>query len=148
YPSRQLYTDSTVALNAATGALRWYYQAVPNDFLDWDMQLSPVAATVGGTPAVIDGGKMGYVYAMNAATGALLWKTPVGAHNGTDKDSQLLLEHKLTVKLPYPFAPGALGGVLTNMAVADGSVSLATIDLPLTAKTMSSVNGDAAGGAS
>jgi alcohol dehydrogenase (cytochrome c) len=108
------------------------------------MQLSPIAATVGGVPAVIGGGKMGYVYAMNARTGALLWKTPVGAHNGHDNDSQLLLEHKLTIKLPYTFLPGALGGVLTNMAVADGSVYLATIDLPLIAKTMGSVNGGSA----
>jgi glucose dehydrogenase len=91
HPSRQLYTDSEVALDAATGALRWYYQAVPDDFLDWDMQLSPIAATVGGVPAVIGGGKMGDVYAMNAATGKLLWKTPVGVHIGDDNDSVLAL---------------------------------------------------------
>ena len=121
HPSRQLYTDSEVNLSAATGKLRWYYQAVPNDFKDYDMQLSPIAATVRGVPAVIGGGKMGYVYAMNASTGALLWKTPVGAHNGHDNDSALLLAHQLTIKLPYTFEPGPLGGVLTNMAVADGS---------------------------
>jgi outer membrane protein assembly factor BamB len=145
HPARDLYTDSEVNLDAATGKLRWYYQAVPNDFKDWDMQLSPIATTAGGVPAVIGGGKMGDVYAMNAATGALLWKTPVGAHNGTDDDSLLLLEHKLTIKLPYTFEPGALGGILTDMAVADGSVYVATIDLALKATTMSSVNGDAAG---
>ena len=144
HPSQQLYTDSEVNLSAATGKLRWYYQAVPNDFKDYDMQLSPIAASAGGVPAIIGGGKMGYVYAMNASTGALLWKTPVGTHNGHDNDSQLLLAHKLTIKLPYTFEPGALGGVLTNMAVADGSVYLATIDLPLTATTSSSVDGDAA----
>jgi alcohol dehydrogenase (cytochrome c) len=76
HPARDLYTDSEVNLDAATGKLRWYYQAVPNDFKDWDMQLSPIAATVDGVPAVIGGGKMGIVYAMNAATGALLWQTP------------------------------------------------------------------------
>ncbi len=31
YPSRQLYTDSAVNLDAATGKLRWYYQAVPDN---------------------------------------------------------------------------------------------------------------------
>ena len=145
HPARDLYTDSEVNLDAATGKLRWYYQAVPNDFKDWDMQLSPIATTVNGVPAVIGGGKMGDVYAMNAATGALLWKTPVGVHDGTDNDSLLLLEHKLTIKLPYTFEPGALGGILTDMAVADGSVYVATINLALKATTMSSVNGDAAG---
>lgn len=146
HPAQDLYTNSEVNLDAATGKLRWYYQAVPNDFKDYDMQLSPIATTVRGVPAIIGGGKMGYVYAMNAATGALLWKTPVGKHNGHDDDSKLLLEHKLTITFPYTFEPGPLGGVLTDVAVADGSVYLATIDLPLTAKTMSSVNGDAGAG--
>jgi len=133
-----------VNLDAATGKLRWYYQAVPNDFKDWDMQASPIPATVGGVPAVIGGGKMGDVYAMNASTGALLWKTPVGEHNGTDNDSLLLLEHKITVKLPYTFAPGSLGGVLTDMAVADGSVYAATLDVPLEFTKLTSVDGDTA----
>jgi len=141
HPARDLYTDSTVNLDAATGKLRWYYQGVQNDFEDHDMQLSPITATVDGVPAVIDGGKMGYAYAMNAATGALLWKTPVGAHNGHDNDSLLLLEHKLTIKLPYTIEPGAYGGVLTDMAVADGSVYLDIIDSAFTLTTMSTVNG-------
>ena len=144
HPSRDLYTDSEVNLDAATGKLRWYYQAVPNDFKDWDMQASPIPATVGGVPAVIGGGKMGDVYAMNASTGALLWKTPVGEHNGTDNDSLLLLEHKITLKLPYTFAPGSLGGVLTDMAVADGSVYVATLDVPLEFTKLTSVDGDTA----
>jgi outer membrane protein assembly factor BamB len=143
HPARDLYTDSEINLSAATGKLNWYYQAVPNDFRDWDMQLSPVSATVNGLPAVIGGGKMGDVYAFNAATGALLWKTPVGVHDGTDNDSLLVLEHKLTIKLPYTYEPGPLGGVLTDMASADGSVYVATIDVPFTFTSMTSVNGTA-----
>ena len=144
HPSRLLYTDSEVNLDAATGKLRWYYQAVPNDFKDHDMQASPIAAVVGNVPAIIGSGKLGIVYAMNASTGALLWQTPVGAHNGTDNDSALLLEHKITIKLPYTWEPGPLGGVLANMAVADGSVYVATINVPVKSTTMSSVNGNAA----
>ena len=145
HPSKQLYTDSEVNLDAASGKLRWYYQAVPNDFKDHDMQLSPIAAAAGGTPVIIGGGKMGDVYAMNAATGALLWQTPVGVHNGTDNDSLLLLEHKLKITLPYTYEPGPIGGILTNMAVADGSVYVATVNVPFVIKTMSAVNGAAAG---
>jgi alcohol dehydrogenase (cytochrome c) len=144
HPAADLYTDSEVSLDAATGKLRWYYQAVPNDFKDWDMQLSPIAATVGGVPAVIGGGKMGDVYAMNASTGALLWKTPVGVHDGTDNDSRLLLEHKLTITVPYTYEPGSYGGVLTNMAAADGSVYVATLDVPLIDSKMTSADGDTA----
>jgi alcohol dehydrogenase (cytochrome c) len=144
HPAADLYTDSEVNLDAATGKLRWYYQAVPNDFKDWDMQLSPIAATVGGVPAIIGGGKMGDVYAMNASTGALLWKTPVGVHDGKDNDSRLLLEHKLTITVPYTYEPGSFGGILTNMAAADGSVYVATVDVPLTDTKMTSADGDAA----
>src|SRR6201986_3640987 len=111
------------------------------------IQLSPISATVGGVPAVIGGGKMGDVYAFDAATGALLWKTPVGVHDGTDNDSALLLEHKLTIKLPYTYEPGPLGGVLTDMASADGSVYVATIDIPFTFTSLSSVNGSASASA-
>jgi glucose dehydrogenase len=134
-PSAQLYTDSDVNLDAATGKLRWYYQGVPNDFNDWDMQASPISAEVNGVPVVIGSGKMGIVYAMNASTGALLWKTPVGEHNGHDDLSRLLLEHKTTLKAPLTMAPGSVGGVLTNMALADGTVYVATVDLPLTIPT-------------
>jgi alcohol dehydrogenase (cytochrome c) len=131
-PSAQLYTNSEVSLDAATGKLRWYYQAVPNDFKDYDMQASPISAKVGGMPVVIGGGKMGYVYEMDANTGRLIWKTPVGEHNGHDNDSLEALEHKITLKVPFTILPGSLGGVLTNMAVAGSTVYVVTLDVPLT----------------
>jgi outer membrane protein assembly factor BamB len=146
HPSRQLYTDSEVNLDAATGKLRWYYQAVPNDFADHDLQSSPIATTIGGVPAIIAGGKVGIVYALNAQTGALLWKTPVGEHNGHDNDSLLLLSHQLTITYPYTLSPGPLGGILSNMAVADGSVYVATNDVPVTYTGPSAVIGNKAAG--
>ena len=132
HPSAQLYTDSDVNLDAATGTLRWYYQGVTNDFMDHDMQVSPISASVNGAPVVIGSGKMGYVYEMNASSGKLMWKTPVGEHNGHDNDSLLALEHKLKLKAPYTILPGSLGGVLSDLGVAGNSVYVATIDLPLT----------------
>ena len=84
YPLRQLYTDSEVNLDAATGKLRWYYQAVPDDFMDNDLQASPVSASVRGARVIIATGKVGYVYALDARSGALIWKTPVGGHKGHD----------------------------------------------------------------
>ena len=145
-PARMLYTNSEVNLDAATGKLRWYYQAVPNDFKDYDMQASPIAATMGGVPVIIGGGKMGDVYAMNALTGALLWKTPVGVHNGHDDDGLLLLEHKITLKPPYVIEPGSFGGILANMALADGTVYVETINLPLKISSLKSVDADASAG--
>ena len=146
-PSPDLYTDSAVNLDAATGKLRWYYQAVPDDFMDHDLQASPVSASINGSPVILTAGKMGYVYALKARSGALLWKTAVGEHNGHDGDSLLALAHKLKVTVPYTFLPGSLGGVLSNLAVAGNSVYVATIDLPITATSLNSVDGNKLGGA-
>jgi alcohol dehydrogenase (cytochrome c) len=145
-PSRQLYTDSAVNLAAATGKLRWYYQAVPDDFQDHDLQASPISAAIGAVPVIITAGKVGYVYALKARSGALVWKTPVGEHNGHDDDSLLALSHHLRIKFPYTVLPGTLGGVLSNMAVAGGSVYVATIDLPITFTGLNTVDGDKAPG--
>ncbi len=132
-PAKLLYSDSDVTLNATTGKLRWYYQAVPNDFKDYDMQASPIAASENGTSVVIGGGKMGYVYEMNATTGALLWKTAVGIHNGHDNQSlnALKAKGKLPLKLPFTFLPGAFGGIVTNMAYADNTIYAAVMNLPI-----------------
>ncbi len=146
HPSRMLYTDSEVNLDAATGKLRWYYQAVPDDFEDHDLQASPIAADVDGVPMIVTGGKVGYVYALNARTGAVAWKTPVGEHNGHDNDSVLALSHQLKIKFPYTMLPGPLGGILSNMSVADGSVYAATLDVPLIATNANTVDGNAGGG--
>ncbi|MGH9099225.1 MAG: PQQ-binding-like beta-propeller repeat protein [Acidimicrobiales bacterium] len=139
HPARQLYTDSDVNLTAATGKLRWYHQGVTDDFLDWDMQTSPISARSHDLPVVIGSGKMGYVYEMNAATGKLVWKTPVGRHDGNDRIGLLALEHKSKLKAPYTTFPGSYGGVLSNLALAGDTVYVATLDLALTAKTMTTV---------
>ncbi len=140
-PARLLYSDSDVTLNARTGKLRWYYQGVENDFKDFDMQASPIVTNVHGTSVVIGGGKMGDVYEMNASTGALLWKTAVGIHNGFDNQSLKALKHTGTLKLPFTFLPGSFGGILTNMAYADGTIYAATINLPLQYTKDSQVTG-------
>jgi alcohol dehydrogenase (cytochrome c) len=147
HPSAQLYTDSDVNLDAATGALRWYYQGVPDDFKDYDMQSSPISVRINGRSMVIGGGKMGYVYAVNASTGQLSWKAPVGQHNGHDNDSLQALEHHSTLKAPYTILPGSVGGVLSNLAVAGHSVYVATIDLKYTAKSLDQVLGSPSGSA-
>jgi alcohol dehydrogenase (cytochrome c) len=137
HPSPWLYTDSEVNLDAATGKLRWYYQGVTNDFMDHDMQTSPIAATVNGQPAIIGSGKMGVVYAMNAGTGTLIWKAPVGEHSESDNYPLEAMEHTLTLTAPYTILPGSLGGVLSNLALAGNTVYVATVDQPFTLVKMS-----------
>src|SRR6185437_4264442 len=115
-PSRELYTDSIVKLDQATGQVEWYYQAFPDDFHDWDLQVSPIYTLAAGRPVVLAAGKGGFVFAFDPASGTLLWKTSVGIHNGHDQDDQLALEGKLQLTTPYTVLPGEIGGVETNMA--------------------------------
>jgi outer membrane protein assembly factor BamB len=129
-PSRELYTDSIVKLDQATGKLDWYYQAFPDDFHDWDLQASPIYSAVGGHPIVLAAGKGGFVFAFDPSTGTLMWKTAVGIHNGHDQDGQLALDGKLQLTPPYTLYPGEAGGVETNMAAADGVVYVPVVDLP------------------
>jgi len=132
HPHRLLYNDSTVSLSGKTGHLNWYYQANPDDFHDWDMQISPsyVPSGVGGQPTILDGSKDGRVYAFNASTGKLDWQTPLGKHNGHDNDDKLAFEHKLKpFKFPVKSYPSLQAGVETNMAVQDGVVYAPIVDL-------------------
>jgi outer membrane protein assembly factor BamB len=128
-PSRELYTDSIVKLDQATGRLEWYYQAFPDDFHDWDLQVSPIFTVAGGHPVVLAAGKAGYVFAFDPMDNRLLWRTAVGIHNGHDNDDQLALEGKLNLQFPYTLEPGEAGGVETNMAAADGVVYVPVDDL-------------------
>ena len=58
---------------------------------------------------------------MNARTGKLIWKTPAGEHSNSDSYPLKAMEHKLTLKAPYTILPGSLGGVPSNLALAETS---------------------------
>jgi outer membrane protein assembly factor BamB len=132
-PTELLYNNNTVSLDQETGKLNWNFQSKQgiNDFHDWDMQVAPIYVEETKEPMVIDAGKMGYVYSMNPETGKLNWETSVGMHNGKDLDSLHAFEGKFKKpKLPYKYYPGLLGGVETDMAVAEGMAFVAINDLP------------------
>jgi alcohol dehydrogenase (cytochrome c) len=80
-----LYTDSTVALRPATGALVWYYQHQKRDVwdLDWVFEQSLVTLQVNGRPRelVVTGGKTAMFDALDAASGAFVFSTDLGLQN-------------------------------------------------------------------
>jgi len=84
-PGANLYTDSVLALDANTGALRWYYQLVAHDSHDWDTTDPPMSFTAkNGTPMYAFGGKNGYLMLMNATTHAIVHKIAVTTISNVD----------------------------------------------------------------
>ena len=68
-----LYANCVVALNAATGKLRWYYQMVHHDIFDNDVAAAPALITVEHSgkkiPAVAEITKAGLLFILNRDTG-------------------------------------------------------------------------------
>lgn len=116
YAGRALYTDSLLALDVRTGALRWYDQVTRHDVRDYDFQLPPI---VEGR-LVIGAGKAGRVIAWDRGTHRRVWTATVGVHR---EDTGPLPSTRVLV------CPGLLGGVETPMAYADGRIFVPVVDL-------------------
>jgi alcohol dehydrogenase (cytochrome c) len=74
-----LYTDSIVALDAKTGALKWYFQTTPHDVWDYDTE-EPVAlvdANWQGQPRklVVQANRNGFLYVLDRTNGKFLFGT-------------------------------------------------------------------------
>ena len=133
-----LYTNSTLALNADTGEIVWYFQHIPND--EWDLdhpfarllvetEVSPRPGAVewinnaimpGTRRKIVTGipGKTGIVWALDAATGAFLWAQPTNHQNvvvDIDAESRrVILNSSLTLKEvgePVFVCPSLMGGI-------------------------------------
>jgi len=122
-PGDNLYTDSILALDLDTGALRWFHQVTPHDLFDRDQIHALVARPPGADPVVVSAGKSGVVVGLDPVTGDVAWRTEVGLHQNDDL---------LTLDGPTEIAPGTFGGVLTPPATADGIVYLASVRSPTT----------------
>ena len=76
-----LYTDSVVALDAKTGALKWHFQFTPHDVWDYDAQepLALVDTTWQGRPRklLIQVNRNGFFYVLDRANGEFLFGTSV-----------------------------------------------------------------------
>ncbi len=131
-PGPNLYTDSLVKLNAATGKLQWYYQLAPHDLYDRDLQDPPILLNVNGRQTVITAGKGGIVVAFDSQSGKLLWKRPVGKHNGHDNDDIYAMKHEYSkLKLPETVYPGLLGGVIAPMSTNGSTVFVPVVNIPI-----------------
>ncbi len=121
-PGDNLYTDSVVALDLATGALEWFHQVTPHDIFDRDQVHAQLVELADGTDVVVSSGKSGVVVGVDPDDGTPRWTTEIGLHENDDLTE---LDGPTTV------APGTYGGVLTPPAWADGVVYLPVVNAPV-----------------
>ena len=74
-----LYSNSLLALDLASGRLKWYYQFTPHDLWDWDATETPmiINTTWEGRPRklVVQANRNGFFYVFDRADGKLLLAT-------------------------------------------------------------------------
>jgi alcohol dehydrogenase (cytochrome c) len=80
-PGDNLYTDSSLALDADTGKIKWHYQHTPNDPYDYDSVAENVLVDVpaaNGTTAklALEADRNGFAYAIDRTTGKFVWGLP------------------------------------------------------------------------
>jgi len=75
-----LYTECVVALDMATGQLKWYFQFTPHDVHDWDAVEIPVLVDTQfeGQPRklLVQANRNGYYYVLDRTNGKFLRGTP------------------------------------------------------------------------
>jgi alcohol dehydrogenase (cytochrome c) len=69
---KALYTSSTVAIDAETGKLAWYFQHAPGEALDLDVVFERVLVDSGNDKLVFTAGKDGLLWKMDRRTGRYL----------------------------------------------------------------------------
>ena len=105
-PGANLYSNSMVVLDAATGKLKWYHQLLSNDGLDLDLGAAPMLYFNGkGERMVAFGGKDGYLYGVNRETQQRVFKTPV---------TTITAPKPIPNTKSFDVCPGILGGVEWN----------------------------------
>lgn len=103
-----LYANSIVALEAATGKLVWHYQVVHHDIWDYDIAAQPVLMNIRQkgkpVPAVAVGTKMGHIFILHRQTGALLFPVEERAVPASD-----IAGEQTWLTQPFPVKPSPLG---------------------------------------
>jgi alcohol dehydrogenase (cytochrome c) len=78
-PGDNLYTNSALALDAATGKLRWYHQYTPNDTMDYDETGSHILidTRINGEDreTVVRAARNGFAYSFDRLSGQFLKAT-------------------------------------------------------------------------
>lgn len=79
-----LYTDSVVALDLATGRLSWYVQQVAHDLHDWDTAAAPALFARGGHSVMAVASKNGLLYQYDRDSHQTLSQVPFTTRSNVD----------------------------------------------------------------
>lgn len=112
-PGDNLYTNSVIAVNAATGRLNWYFQITSPDDHDWDLGSAPTLyRTRSGKDMMAIAGKDGYVHGVDRKTKTAVFRRPATTilNNGRLPKTQTLV------------CPGLGGGSQFNGAAYDPQI--------------------------
>jgi alcohol dehydrogenase (cytochrome c) len=118
-----LYTNSILALDAGTGAIKWFFQMQPRDNFDMDHQDNPILADIveGGAAQkrVFVLGKPGILWAFDRQTGRHVWHRQLVAeqnlYTDIDADGAITMNEAIIPKkvgTSQVVCPGMRGGKL------------------------------------
>ena len=121
-PGDNLYTNSTIALDADTGKLKWYFQYTPGDYHDYDeigaQQLVDVKVNGETRKALAHFGRNGIFYTLDRTNGSFIQGTPyvnkLNWTKGLDPKTGLPVEYDPSKSI-QTYITAAKGGEVNNM---------------------------------
>jgi glucose dehydrogenase len=103
-----LYGNCLVALDALTGKVKWYFQAIHHDTWDYDLESAPILVTVhhGKTniPAVVVTSKTGLVFILDRRDGKPVYGVEEKPTPHSDVPGEQAIDHQPIPVKPAPLA--------------------------------------------
>ncbi len=102
-----LFANTLLCLDAATGKRKWHFQAIRHDVWDLDFPSAPTLVRVRHDGKLVDAvaqaGKTGYVYMLNRETGESLFPLEEHPVPPSSVDGELLVKSEPLPTKPAPF---------------------------------------------
>lgn len=117
-PGKNLYTDSVIAMDPASGAIKWHYQYTPHDTWDYDGTNETVLTDLDykGTmhKAIVSASRNGWFFAIDRVSGKLIYAEKFATATSVKgvEDGQMVTDDDLrpTVDKEVFTCPSFLGG--------------------------------------